>query len=85
MADRRDDTQLRTEKRRAQLGDQLLTGIALAAPFAGEVAIEARCVAGPMTEFMQLGAGDVFGAAVLGTLSISALRLRKIRSSPMGV
>ncbi len=49
MANRRDDTQLRTEKRRTQFRDKLFPGVAFAAFLGGEVAIKARCVAGPVT------------------------------------
>jgi hypothetical protein len=68
MADSRRDTQFSAQERGAELRDEFLARISLAAMATGEVAVETRDMPRPVTQLVQLGAGDVFGAAALGTL-----------------
>ena len=68
MADGRRGPQFGAQEGGAEFGDEFLARIRFIAMATREVTVEPRDMACPVTQLVELGAGDVFGAATLGTL-----------------
>lgn len=68
MADGRRGPQFSAQEGGAEFGDEFLARIRFIAMATREVTVEPRDMACPVTQLVELGAGDVFGAATLGTL-----------------
>lgn len=68
MANRRSNAELGAQEGGGEFGDEFLARVGGPAKVSRKVAVEPGRMSRPVPQFMQLGPGDVFGAAALGTL-----------------